>query len=305
MSVVRHRLALLAPLISAALVLAVAVAVAVGLQPGGPGPSGVIAPPRPTGALVWADDFDGPAGSAPDPSKWGHETGGGGFGNDELEYYTDSTSNAALDGDGNLVITARRESSDGYRCWYGSCQYTSARLNTAGKFTQQYGRIEARIKLPRGQGIWPAFWALGSNIGRVGWPASGEMDIMETIGTTTNVNHGNLHGPGYSASGSLGEDYRLPGGQSFADGFHAFGVDWAPDLVTFLVDGKAYVSLTPADTGGGRWAFNHPFYLLLNVAVGGTWPGSPDDGTAFPQQMVIDYVHVYAQNMGHGTGTQQ
>jgi beta-glucanase (GH16 family) len=301
MSVVRHWLAQFGPLIGAVIALAAAVAVGISLQPdpqAGDHRPGPIVTPGPVGTLVWADDFDGPAGSPPDPAKWGHETGGRGFGNSELEYYTNSTSNAALDGNGDLVITARRENPAGYRCWYGSCQYTSARLNTAGKFTQQYGHIEARIKLPEGQGIWPAFWTLGSNIGKVGWPASGEMDIMETIGTTTDVNHGSLHGPGYSASDSLGDSYTLPGGQSFADGFHTFAVDWAPDLVSFLVDGQTYQSLRPADTGGQPWAFNHPFYLLLNVAVGGTWPGSPNAGTAFPQQMIIDYVHVYAMNAG-------
>ena len=299
MSVVRHGLTQLGAMLITIVALAAAVAVGISLQPDQAGrrahPHTVVIPPGPLGPLVWADDFDGPAGSAPDPAKWGHETGGNGFGNRELEYYTNSTSNAALDGDGNLVITARRENPAGYRCWYGSCQYTSARLNTAGKFTQQYGRIEARIKLPQGQGIWPAFWALGSNIGRVGWPNSGEIDIMETIGTTPSVNHGSLHGPGYSTGDDvLGDSYTLPNGGSFADDFHTFAIDWSPDLVSFLVDGQTYQSLTPADANGSPWAFNHPFYLLLNVAVGGTWPGSPNGGTPFPQQMVVDYVHVYA-----------
>jgi beta-glucanase (GH16 family) len=251
-----------------------------------------------TGSLVWADDFDGPAGSAPDPGRWVHDTGGSGFGNNELEYYTTSTSNAALDGNGHLVITARKENPAGYGCWYGSCQYTSARLNTSGRFSAQYGHIEARIQLPRGQGIWPAFWALGDNIGSVGWPNSGEIDIMENVGREPSVNHGSLHGPGYSGGNPLTATYTLPGGQAFADAFHLFAIDWSPDLVTFSVDGNAYESHTPADTNGNPWVFNHPFFLLLNVAVGGSFPGSPDGSTVFPQRMVVDYVHVFAQGGG-------
>jgi len=251
------------------------------------------------GPLVWSDDFNGASGTAPDGTKWGHDTGGSGWGNSELEYYTTSTSNAAMDGQGHLVITARKENPAGYSCWYGSCTYTSARLLTSGKFTQQYGHIEASIKMPRGQGIWPAFWALGDNIGSVGWPNSGEMDIMETIGSTTNVNHGSLHGPGYSGGNPLTGTYTAPGGASLADAFHTYAIDWAPNSVSFSVDGNVYETHTSAETNGNPWAFNHPFFLLLNVAVGGNWPGSPNSSTVFPQQMLIDYVHVYAQ----GTGT--
>ena len=264
--------------------------------------NGVAAASAVPGGLVWADDFNGPAGSAPDARGWNRETGGGGFGNSELEYYTDSTSNAALDGDGHLVITVREENPAGYGCWYGPCRYTSARLNTNGKFAQRYGHIEARIKLPRGRGMWPAFWATGSDMGSVGWPASGEMDIMETIGSTPNLNHGSLHGPGYNGGGSLTGTYPLPNGQSFADAFHTFAVDWAPDRVSFLVDGVTYETHTAAETDGKPWAFNHPFNLLLNVAVGGVWPGPPDAGTPFPQQMVVDYVHVYAAGDDSGSG---
>jgi beta-glucanase (GH16 family) len=255
------------------------------------------------GPLVWADDFDGPAGSPPNSSKWGYDTGGGGFGNNELEYYTTSTSNAALDGNGHLVITARKENPGGYNCWYGYCQYTSARINTAGKFTQQYGHVEARIKLPRGQGMWPAFWMLGDNIGSVGWPQSGEMDIMENIGREPSVNHGSMHGPGYSGGNPLTGTYTLPGGAAFADDFHTFAIDWDPSGVSFSVDGNVYERHTPADTNGNPWVFDHPFFIILNVAVGGNWPGSPDSSTQFPQQMVIDYVHVYASNGSGGAPT--
>ena len=301
MSIDPRRLGRHGLVIGAAVVLAAASAV-LALGPAAHHANAAVTPAA-LGPLVWADDFNGAAGSAPDAGKWNHETGGGGFGNSELEYYTNSTNNAALDGNGDLVITARKETPSGSSCWYGTCQYSSARLNTSGKFTQQYGHIEARIKMPRGQGIWPAFWALGSDIGSVGWPNSGEMDIMETIGSTTNVNHGSLHGPGYSGGSPLTGTYTLPGGQSFADGFHTFAIDWAPNQVSFLVDGVTYETHTSADTNGNPWAFNHPFYLLLNVAVGGTWPGSPNSSTSFPQQMVIDYVHVYGQSTGGGGGS--
>jgi beta-glucanase (GH16 family) len=251
-------------------------------------------------ALTWADDFNGPAGSAPDGSRWVHDTGGGGWGNQELEYYTTSTSNAALDGNGHLVITARRENPAGYGCWYGSCQYTSARLLTSGRFTQAYGRFEASIKIPRGQGLWPAFWMLGDNIGSVGWPNSGEIDVMENVGKEPGTVHGSLHGPGYSGGNPLTGWYTLPNGAALADAFHTYTVDWAPDSVTFSIDGIQYERHTPADTNGNRWVFDHPFFILLNVAVGGTWPGSPDGSTSFPQQMVVDYVHVFSSAGGGG-----
>ncbi len=255
------------------------------------------------GAMTWGDDFNGPAGSAPDASRWKHDVGGGGWGNSELEYYTDGAANSALDGNGNLVITAKRGNPAGYSCWYGSCQYTSARLLTSSTFTQKYGRFEARIKLPRGQGIWPAFWALGDNIGSVGWPNSGEIDVMENIGREPGTVHGSLHGPGYSGGNPLTGVYTLPNGAAFADGFHTFAVDWAPDSITWYVDGVQYSRHTPADTNGNPWVFDHPFFIILNVAVGGTWPGSPDGSSTYPQQMVVDYVHVYAYTSGGGGGS--
>jgi beta-glucanase (GH16 family) len=249
-----------------------------------------------TPTYTWSDDFDGSAGSAPDASKWTHETGGSGNGNHELEYYTDSTANAALDGNGHLVITARKENPANYSCWYGSCQYTSARLNTASTFTQRYGHFEASIKIPYGQGMWPAFWMLGNDIGTVGWPQSGEIDTMENIGREPDTVHGTIHGPGYSGANGLGAAYTLPNGQHFSDAFHTFAVDWAPGSITFSVDGHAYETRTPADTNGNQWVFDHPFFLILNLAVGGDWPGSPDGSTTFPQQMVVDYVHVSASD---------
>lgn len=247
-------------------------------------------------ALSWSDDFDGAAGSAPDSSRWTLETGGGGNGNHELQYYTNSTDNAALDGAGNLVITARKNTDPNLNCWNGPCQFTSARLNTAQTFTQKYGRFEARIKIPRGQGIWPAFWMLGDDLGSAGWPGSGEIDIMENVGKEPATVHGTIHGPGYSGAGGIGAAYNLPDGKPFADDFHTFAVDWSPSGITWSVDGQNYQTRTPADVGGNKWVYDHPFFIILNLAVGGDWPGSPDAGTSFPQTMTVDYVHVSAQN---------
>ncbi|MER6346919.1 ricin-type beta-trefoil lectin domain protein [Streptomyces sp. NPDC001595] len=242
-------------------------------------------------AVTFQDTFDGPAGTAVDSSKWQTETGDN-VNNHERQYYTAGTRNAALDGQGHLVITARRENPAGYQCWYGSCQYTSARLNTAGRFTAQYGHVEARMKIPRGQGMWPAFWMLGNDLSQVGWPNSGEIDIMENVGFEPSTVHGTLHGPGYSGSGGIGAGYTLPGGQAFADGFHTFAVDWAPDSISWSVDGQVYQRRTPADLGGRQWVFDKPFFLILNLAVGGYWPGDPDGSTVLPQQLVVDHVSV-------------
>ncbi|HEY3681645.1 MAG TPA: glycoside hydrolase family 16 protein [Streptosporangiaceae bacterium] len=245
-------------------------------------------------AVTWSDDFDGAAGSGVDPAKWGHDVGGSGWGNNELEYYTDGAANTALDGQGHLVITARKENPNNYQCWNGTCQYTSGKITTAGKFTQAYGHIEARIKIPRGQGMWPAFWMLGDDIGSNPWPNCGELDIMENVGFEPGTVHGSAHGPGYSGGNPLTGTYTLPNGQAFADDFHTFAIDWAPDSVKWSVDGQVYETRTPADTNGNKWVFDHPFFVILNLAVGGNWPGSPNDGTQFPQTMTVDYVHVSA-----------
>ncbi|RKN22574.1 glycosyl hydrolase family protein [Micromonospora musae] len=252
------------------------------------------------GAVTWSDDFNGPAGTPPDQNKWKYDIGGGGWGNNELQYYTSSTRNAALDGNGNLVITARRENPANHNCWYGSCQYTSARLLTAGTFAQAYGRFEARIKIPRGQGLWPAFWMLGTSSNS--WPDRGEIDIMENVGREPSTVHGTLHGPGYSGGNAVTGQTSLPGGQALADAFHTYTVDWAPDSITWYLDGVQYSRKTPADLRGNRWVFDHPFFMIMNVAVGGNWPGSPDGTTVFPQQMVVDYVRVQAWDTGGGGG---
>lgn len=250
-------------------------------------------PSTPAWALAWSDEFNQPDGSAPDPAKWTLETGGGGWGNNELEYYTARPENARIE-HGHLVITAHRE---GYTGSDGVTRhYTSARLKTQGKFSVTYGRIEARIKIPRGQGVWPAFWMLGSNIDHAGWPDSGEIDIMENIGREPAVVHGTIHGPGYSGDNGIGAPFRLRHGR-FADRFHVFAVEWEPNVIRFYVDRKLYATRTPADLPkGSKWVYDQPFFLLLNFAVGGDWPGPPDRTTKFPQQMLVDYVRVYQRS---------
>jgi len=248
----------------------------------------------PKTGLVWQDEFNGPAGTTFDRTKWTADTGGNGFGNQEREFYTTRPENVALDGDGHLVITARTEpASSTDQCWYGKCLYTSARLKTEGIFTQKYGRFEARIRIPRGQGIWPAFWMLGDDIGTVGWPTSGEIDIMENIGREPAIVHGTLHGPGYSGAGGIGRADTLSSGV-YADDFHIYAVEWQPNEIRWYVDGRQYHRMTPADIPSGtKWVFQHPFFLMLNLAVGGGWPGDPDASSTYPQQMIVDYVRVY------------
>jgi beta-glucanase (GH16 family) len=192
-------------------------------------------------ATTFADEFNGPAGSAVDTSKWVMETGDN-VNNHERQYYTNRTSNAAMDGQGNLVITARKENPGNYNCWYGRCEYTSARLNTSGRFSQTYGHFETRLKMSNGQGMWPAFWLLGNNIGSVGWPQCGEVDIMENIGSEPNTVHGTIHGPGYSGSGGIGAAFNGP---RFADGFHTFRLDWSPNSLVWSVDGQVYQRRAP------------------------------------------------------------
>jgi beta-glucanase (GH16 family) len=244
--------------------------------------------------LVWADEFNKPAGQAVDSGRWNFELGGGGFGNAEMQFYTNSTKNAAHDGKGHLVITALNEQlPSNYYCVYSDCQFSSARLNTKGKFAWQYGRFEARMQLPFGQGIWPALWLLGANIDQVPWPDCGEIDIMENIGREPNMVHATVHGPGYSGANGIGKAYTLSRGK-FADAFHVFALEWEPKALRWYVDGKLHHSLTPAQLPSGKgWVFDHPFYLIVNVAVGGMWPGIPDKTTPFPQRMRVDYVRVY------------
>jgi len=254
-------------------------------------------PPSPAGwTLVWSDEFSGPDGSAPDPSKWTYDTGGKGWGNTELECYTNRLQNAQINR-GNLVITAQQENAP-FVCSDGSTNsYTSARLKTQGLFSQAYGRFEARIKVSAGQGMWPAFWMLGKDITTAGWPTCGEIDIMENIGKEPGTVHGSLHGPSTTTRTSDATSiFTLPAGQAFADDFHLFAVEWERGVVRFYVDSNLYATFTESQwPAGGTWVFDHPFFIILNVAVGGNWPGSPDSSTVFPRHLLVDYVRVYTR----------
>lgn len=235
--------------------------------------------------LTWHDEFDG---DALDASKWNVVTGGNGFGNHELEYYTSRPENLRVR-NGMLVIRAVKENyagPDGV-----ARDYTSARINTKNKFAQRYGRFEARIRIPGGRGMWPAFWLLGDS-GR--WPDCGEIDIMENIGKEPASVHGTIHGPGYSGAKGITSSFEMPGAQKVSADFHVFAVEWEPEAIRFYMDDRLYKTTTPADLPPGtKWVYDHPFYILLNLAIGGDWPGAPDDSTAFPQTMLVDYVRVY------------
>jgi beta-glucanase (GH16 family) len=269
--------------------------------------------PAPTAwRLVWSDEFNGPDGSAPDPRKWTYDIGvdGNGWGNNELEYYTNSRRNVSIR-NGMLVITAIKErytgpsvAPDGLGVGQARVtkevtrDYTSARIKTQGLFALTYGRFEARIKLPRGQGMWPAFWMLGADVDRVEWPGCGEIDIMENVGKEPSKVHGSIHGPGPSGSGTddITAIYTLPHAERFSDAFHVFAVEWEPKVIRFYVDNHLYETATPAGLPhGSGWVFDHPFFLILNLAIGGDWPGSPDRSTHFPQKMLVDYVRVYGR----------
>ncbi|MBA0088204.1 MAG: glycoside hydrolase family 16 protein, partial [Acidobacteria bacterium Pan2503] len=254
-------------------------------------------PPSPASwTLVWSDEFGSPDGSAPDPSKWTFDTGGKGWGNTELECYTNRLQNAQING-GNLVITAQQENPP-FVCSDGSTNsYTSARLKTQGLFSQAYGRFEARIKVSAGQGMWPAFWMLGKDITTAGWPTCGEIDIMENIGKEPGTVHGSLHGPSTTTRTSDATSiFTLPAGQAFADDFHLFAVEWEPGAVRFYVDSNLYATFSESQwPAGGTWVFDHPFFIILNLAVGGNWPGSPDSTTVFPEHLLVDYVRVYTR----------
>jgi len=246
----------------------------------------------PTWVLSWSDEFNGPDGSLPDSTKWTYDLGGNGWGNGELESYTSRAQNAQIQG-GNLVISAIHEAykgADGILC-----NYTSARLKTEGIFYQTYGRFEARIKIPSGQGMWPAFWMLGESFPSTPWPTCGEIDIMENIGSQPADLYGSIHGPGF-IGGSLSTRYALPTG-NLSDDFHIYSLEWIPGQINMYLDSILYATYTTASLpGGATWVFDQPFFLLLNVAVGGSWPGAPNGATVFPQTMLVDYVRVYKRS---------
>lgn len=233
--------------------------------------------------LVLDENFD--TDGTPNPAVWGYDIGRGvnGWGNNELQYYTDRPQNVRVN-NGNLEITIREESFQG-------AAYTSARLLTKDRFEQQYGRFEARIKLPFGQGVWPAFWMLGADIDENVWPGAGEIDIMEYRGQNPTVLVGSVHGPGYSGGNAISKSYELTNDRFDTD-FHVFGIEWGPAYINFYVDDVLYNQITPEDVTG-EWVFNKPFFLLMNVAVGGNFVGSPNAETEFPQTMLVDYVRVY------------
>ncbi|MEC3916705.1 glycoside hydrolase family 16 protein [Nocardia sp. CDC160] len=244
---------------------------------------------------TWSDEFDGPAGGRPDPAKWVYDRGGEPqWGNEEWQYYTDRPENVSTDGQGHLVITARRERLPGMSgCAFGPCDVTSGRITTLDRFDQAYGRFEARMKVPAGKGFWPAFWLMGANLERRPWPGNGEIDVMETVGDDPGTVHGSAHGPGFEDPGYT-EDYEWDG--RLSDDFHLYAVEWTPDRIGWFLDDHRYFSIDKKTLKAGeKWVFDHPFYALLNLAVGGTWPGPPDETTVFPAALVVDYVRVYEQ----------
>lgn len=233
--------------------------------------------------LVMQDEFD--TSGTPNSAMWGYNigTGDNGWGNNELEYYTDRPENIVVE-NGMLKITAIKEQ-------YMGASYTSARIFTKGKYEKQYGRLEARIKLPYGKGVWPAFWMLASDSDTVPWPLCGEIDIMEYIGSNPTSVFGTLHGPGYSGGDAITKKYSLPNNR-FDNDFHIFGIEWGENYINFYVDDVLYQQITPKEVTG-QWVYNKPFYIILNMAVGGTYPGSPNNETVFPQTMLVDYVRIY------------
>ena len=229
--------------------------------------------------LVWHDEFNG---NAIDAANWNFETGGNGWGNKELENYTTRPENAFVS-NGNLIIEARKEN-------YGSNNYTSARITTKGKKEFQYGRVDIRAKLPVGKGIWPALWMLGANISTVHWPASGEIDIMELIGKYPSRVYGTLHFADSSGKhAQAGTVYNLTG-ENFSKQFHVFSLLWQQDSIQILVDDQPFFSYSNTK---GKYPFNAPFFFLFNVAVGGQFPGNPDETSVFPERMFVDYVRVF------------
>lgn len=249
--------------------------------------------------LAWSDEFDGAVGSKPDSSKWGYDLGGGGWGNNEQETYVNDATHAQIVND-SLATDSKALQIQATKDAQGHIY--SARLLTKGKVTAQYGYIEGRIQMSYGQGVWPAFWMLGTDIDTVKWPSCGEVDIMENIGNERSIVHGTMHGPGYSGGNGIGAAYTLPNSQQFKDGYHTFAVRWRPDAISWDVDGTVYENRTTADIPGGTtWAFNKAFFIILNLAIGGNWPGYPDATTVFPQTLRVDYVRVYTFNppIGH------
>jgi len=245
-------------------------------------------PEEKTWQIIWQDEFEGPQGQSPDSTRWTYDTWGNdsGWGNNQLEFNSNRPENVSLDSEGHLAIVAREES-------YEGLNYTSARIKTQGLFEATFGRFEARIKLPWGQGLWPAFWMLGNDIDTVSWPQCGEIDIMEYRGQEPSHIEGTLHGPGYSGGKGIGTTYTLTNAR-FDTEFHTFAVEWNSDSINWYVDDEHFQTLRSSDVTGD-WVYDHPFFILLNLAVGGNWVGPPNENTIFPQTMLVDYVRVYQE----------
>jgi beta-glucanase (GH16 family) len=243
---------------------------------------------------VWSDEFTGPAGSSIDTTKWRFDTGDGcpnncGWGNTEREYYTSDTANIALTGAGELAIVARVAPA-GLTCYYGACRYTSAKITTRAKLSVSPGRVEARIKLAAGQGLWPAFWLLGDHIGTVGWPTCGELDIMENKGSLTTITSSAVHGPGYSGNTPFAHQTS----STATTDFHIYAVEWDPQSIRFFVDGRLHYGVSRSSVEArGNWVFDQTFFIILNQAVGGHFDGDPQSDSVLPATMLVDYVRVY------------
>ncbi len=254
-----------------------------------PGPP----PPPPVWVQVWSDEFEGPAGARVDSTRWRYDTGDGcpavcGWGNNEREFYTADTANIKQNGLGQLEITAR-VATDTIPCYYGRCQYKSAKITTNGKMPVVPGRVEARIKLPVGQGLWPAFWLLGTNIGAVGWPTCGEMDIMENKGSQPTTTSSAVHGPGYSGNTPFAQSYA-----PITSDYHIYAVEWDTQSIRYFVDGTQHYNVAKTSVlQHGNWVFDQPFFVILNLAVGGNFDHNPASDAIFPATMLIDYVRVY------------
>jgi beta-glucanase (GH16 family) len=255
--------------------------------------------PKITYTQVWSDEFDGAAGAPADPAKWSFDVGDGctagicGWGNNEKEYYTNGTDNVSLDGQGHLAIVAR-VSALSVSCYYGPCRYTSAKITTRGKMSAAPGRVEARIRIPKGQGLWPAFWMLGNDFGTVGWPASGELDIMENKGSAPNTSSSAIHGPGYSGNTPFAHANTISAPATLADDYHLYAVEWNAFVASFYVDGIMHYQVLQGDIQRyGTSILDKPYYIILNLAVGGNFDGDPASDSILPATMLVDYVRVY------------
>jgi beta-glucanase (GH16 family) len=247
---------------------------------------------------VWGDEFDGSAGSTVDNASWNYDLGDGcqngncGWGNNEKEYYTSSSDNIALNGQGQLAITARVASA-GTSCYYGACRYTSAKIHTRGKVLAQPGRVEARIKLPHGQGLWPAFWMLGATFPATRWPDCGELDIMENKGSQPMISSSAVHGPGYSGNTPF-QHAQVQTATNLTDDFHVYAVEWDSVSASFYVDNVFHFGVTrEALRQYGTSILGRPYFIILNLAVGGHFDGDPASDAIFPATMLVDYVRIY------------